>query len=139
MTSEGGLTRAVEWFTADHARGGQRHHARIVGEVLGAVEHRLQRHVVDLIGGDDPRAPLTAEPLDHVLEFLEHDRALAGLGVEDALVVDDLGPQRVDLLGELQLLERRQPAELHVEDVGRLDVGQAEFLHQSAPGLGRVL
>ena len=58
---------------------------------------------------------------------------------EDRLQFLDLRPQLGGLVDDLLTLEGGQPAKLHVQDGGGLDLRQLEPLHQLAPGdIGRL-
>ena len=68
-------------------------------------------------------------------ELLRDDLALAlGLG-QDVLEVGDLDLDLGQLVDDPLTLERGQPAQLHVEDRGRLDVVDVEQRHQAGLGL----
>ena len=48
-----------------------------------------------------------------------------------------LGEELVAFFLQLELLERDQPSEDHVEDVVGLDLGQGELVHEPLAGFGR--
>jgi hypothetical protein len=71
------------------------------------------------------------EPLRRVFEFLEHDACAGAARSRGSSRSRRSGRELGRLLLELELLQRGEPAQLHVEDVARLDVAQRQLVHES--------
>ena len=93
------------------------------------------------VGGvrvDDPCPPGTTVVLDNAAKLPAHDVSPSAVAGEDPPVVVDVGAQASLLLLQLAALERGEPAQRHVEYVGRLDIGEPEAGLQCRVGLGDV-
>ena len=77
------------------------------------------------------RAPLVAPLGDDLGQLLGDDLPLPLRLGQDVLEVGDLDLDLGQLVDDLLPLQRGQPAQLHVEDRGRLDLVDVEQLHQA--------
>ena len=93
----------------------------------------LHREVA--VGRDDLGTPVVAVLLDDLGELVDDDLPLARLVGEDVLEVGDLELELGQVVDDLLALEGGQPAQLHVEDRGGLDLVDLEQLHQAGAGL----
>ena len=97
----------------------------------------LHRHVA--VVGDELRAAVVAVLLDDLGQLVVDDLPLPLGGVEDRLQVGDAGLDLGQLVEDPLPLQGGQPAQLHVQDRGRLDLVDVEQLHQpAAGGVGRL-
>ena len=88
---------------------------------------------------DEHGAPRRADDLCGRLEFGGDEFAqLRLIGEQRFQVVDPL-PQLVAFGFELEAGELRESTQLQVEDVGGLQLGEVEDLHQTRPGAGGIL
>ena len=62
----------------------------------------------------------------------------AGLAGQDVVVVGDLGEQILVLQPDLVRLQGREPPQLHLQDGVRLNVGEAELIHQLLTSRGGI-
>ncbi|GAA3101960.1 hypothetical protein GCM10020001_018730 [Nonomuraea salmonea] len=113
---------------------GQQRETRVVGH--------LQLHhgsAGDARRLQEDRAAWRAVFLGDVGQLTRDHLAQLGVGGEDLGQLRDLVGQRLLLPVELQLVVAGQAAQRRVEDVGGLDVGQVEDLHQAGARLGGVV
>ncbi len=131
------------------ALAGQRRGVGGAGQQAGRGEHGQARVVGHLQrrhrgAGDAGRlqqdgAARRAVFLGHLGQLARDDLAQFGLGGEDLGELGDLVAQRLLLAVELQLVVAGQAAQRRFEDVGGLDVGEVEHLHQPGPRLRGVV
>ena len=84
-------------------------------------------------------APFISELVTHLGQFLPDQGTSLGLACEEALEVGDGLLELAKLFAELRCLERRQPAQRHVEDVVGLDLRELKLVHQAGACVVDVL
>ena len=77
--------------------------------------------------------------VDEFAEFLQHELAAAVLALEQPLVPRDVGTQAGGFLFELELGQRSETTQRHVENMRGLDDRQLEAFNEAIPGFGGVL
>ena len=89
-------------------------------------------------GVDDIRPAVVAVLVDDLAALVDEDRVEEVLVGEDPLVVPHLLRHLVVLLVELVQLETGELTETHLYDGARLDLGEAEALHECLHGGGLI-
>ncbi len=110
-----------------------RDHHVLVGDRVLHLAHVLLRLL------QDHRAALVAVLLHHLVQLVQERLELTLLALQDLSQVLDPGLELLQPGPQLLLLQRREPAQAHVEDGIRLDLGKAQRILKPIGGLGTVL